>query len=458
MKKTYMYNISGTFAESILIEFEQSADEGRMVQPFTEEAKLIFETNKLGYDQEDEAKNLAKKLKSAPVRPDFPYIEPAELEDIKKERPTKDRDAIKKTEINPDAYYNKVYGAWLGRCSGCLLGKPVEFWLRDKIVGMLKDTDNYPIDRYLTSNVDSKIKKKYFIVDELPNNLDNPVKWINNVSCGPEDDDTNYTILYLKTIETYGKNFTSEDVSFSWLMNLTYLHTYTAERAAYRNFINNIPPPLSGSYDNPCREWIGAQIRADCFGYIALGDTEKAAEYAWRDGRISHIKNGIYGEMFVAAMIARAAVSSDIQDIIRHGLGEIPKNSRLTEAIEKVFDWYYQGIGWEEAIDNIYNIYDEKNIHHKFHTLSNAMICIVSLLWGQGDFEKTIGISVCAALDTDCNAATTGSIIGMILGADHMPPKWISPLNGKIISGVNGFNISEISDLARRTVTQAFES
>ena len=447
-----MNRMSPTLADTILVELEQCADEGRKVQPFEEEAKLISEMIKTGYNQEQEAKILSTRIKNAPIREDYPYFEPAELDDIKRERP-KDRNP-NVTEIDLKTYYNKVYGAWLGRCSGCLLGKPVEGWYRERLTGMLKETDNYPINKYLASNVGDKIREKYSIVDERPNYLFNPVKWINNVTCMPEDDDTNYTILYLKTIETFGKNFTSDDVAVSWLFNLPALHAMTAERLAYRNLVNNIPPPLSGSYDNAFREWVGAQIRADFFGYLAPGNPEKAAEYAWRDGRISHVKNGIYGEMFCAAMIARAAVSSDIQDIIRHGLGEIPKRSRLTEGIEKVFEWYRQNISWEEALDKIHKIYDEKNKHHWCHTISNAMICALALLWGNGDFEKTLSISVIAAFNTDCNAATTGSIVSMILGADKMPSKWVAPLNGKVISSIHGYDISEISNLAKRTMDQ----
>jgi ADP-ribosylglycohydrolase len=440
-----------TLSETVLIELDQSADEGRVVKPFADEARLILEMFRQGQPMEGEAKNLIDKIRSAPLAASYPYDEPSDLESIKKLRPAKKG---KPGSFKGDAkgYYDKVYGAWLGRCAGCLLGQPVEGWRRKRITGLLKDTGNYPVSYYLSSAIDKKLRAKYEVIDDRQVYGSSKVNWINNTSCMPEDDDTNYTVLYLKTLENYGRDFSSDDVVTSWLMNVPILHVCTAERVAYKNFVNCIRPPLSGSYYNAYREWIGAQIRADFFGYINPGNPEKAAEYAWRDGRISHVKNGIYGEMFAAAMIARAAVSQDIKDIILQGLAEVPEKSRLAEGVAKVLSWHGEGIDWEAALDRIHQIYDESNSHHWCHTISNAMICAASLLWGEGDLERTIGIAICAGFDTDCNAATTGSVVGMLVGAKALPGKWIKPLNNTLKSGIDGYNLCELSDLAERTL------
>jgi ADP-ribosylglycohydrolase len=440
-----------TLSETVLVELDQSAGEGRDVKGFADEARLIFDMFRQGRSMENEAKKLIDNIRSAPVAEDYPYSEPSDIESIRKARPVK-KEKQASFKVDPKTYYDKVYGAWLGRCAGCLLGQPVEGWGRKRITGLLRDTGNYPANYYISSDIDKKTRAKYEVIDDRQVYGGSKINWINNVSCMPEDDDTNYTILYVKTLETFGHDFTSGDIAESWLMNVPILHVCTAERVAYKNFVHLVMPPLSGSYYNAYREWIGAQIRADFFGYVNPGDPETAAEYAWRDGRISHVKNGIYGEMCAAAMIARAAVSQDIKDIILRGLGEVPEKSRLTEGVKKVLSWREEGITWEAALDRVHQIYNESNTHHWCHVISNAMICTVSLLWGESDLEKTIGIAVCAGFDTDCNAATVGSVVGMLNGAEALPEKWIKPLNNKVKSGIDGYNFCEISDLAKQTV------
>lgn len=265
----------------------------------------------------------------------------------------------------------------------------------------------------------------------------------------PEDDDMNYTVIGMAVMKAHGRDFTPEHMAEFWMTNLPIWHTCSAERAAYRNFAQNIEPPASAIVRNPFREWIGAQIRADFFGYAAMGRPELAADFAFRDASISHVKNGIYGEMWVAAMIAAAAVVSDVKEVIEIGLSEIPKKSRLTKAVKEVIKWYDSGIDAEAAIKRIHKRWDEKYVHHWCHTISNAQIVTIGLLWGKKNFGKSICLAVQACFDTDCNGATVGSIIGMMIGAKKLPKKWIGPLNNKLQTGISGYQLVKISKLAK---------
>lgn len=437
-------------ANDLHIELLQAEEEGRVVTGMKEEISRIQSLDQHDPARERMAGELLDRTVSLPLRDDYAFVEPSRLDAIRGSRPARRFET--QPHVSGPSLYDKTYGAWLGRCAGCLLGQPVEGWRREKLVGLLKESGNYPISYYLSSELPQHLIEKYHIRNEGQVYGSRFINWINNVQHMVEDDDTNYTIIGLSILEKYGYDFTPDDVAEAWLMNLPILHVCTAERVAYKNLVNLIEPPLSASFRNVYREWIGAQIRADFFGYANPGNPEKAAEMAWRDASISHIKNGIYGEMWVAAMLAAAAVTNDMEEIIRAGLGEIPEASRLAADICQVIEWKKEGITWEEGIERIHRRYDEHHAHHWCHTNSNAMIVALGLLFGDGDFERSIGIAVSAAFDTDCNGATVGSIIGMIQGAEALPRKWTAPLNDKIRSGVDGFGLVQISELAQRTV------
>jgi len=424
-------------------EKQQCIDEGKDISELGSELELISKLDLSEKKNQLLAQSIFDKIQKLPIRPGYKYYEPSELEDILKHR-EKSLTGNIKFHISKNKLYDKIYGAWLGRCAGCLLGKPVEGWRRKKIIGYLKETGQFPLKDYIKLSKKQEIQKKY--------NIDKQNSFIDNIDNMPEDDDINYTVSGLGIIKEYGLKFTSENVAEYWLNNIPVLHTFTAERVAYRNFINSIKPPLSAVFCNPYREFIGAQIRADFWGYIMPGKPEKAAQLAYRDACISHIKNGIYGEMWVSAMLSSAYYLSDIEDIIQCGLSQIPNTSRLYENIKKVISWRNAGLTVDETINMIHQEYNEQNFYHWCHTISNAMIVATGLLYGEYDFEKSITTAVISGFDTDCNGATVGSILGILLGAKNLPEKWIKPLNNIVSTCIKEYNKIKISELATQTV------
>ena len=383
-------------------------------------------------------------LGSSLPRPDFPYKEPSQLDEIKAERPKKPMKIV--VTLSDDELYDKIYGGWLGRCAGCLLGKPVEGLSKEQIEEWLKTAHAYPLRDYfpplpdLPEDAPDWLKKRSSRLPVLSGHITRMAR----------DDDTDYTIMGLHILERYGPNFTAMNVGESWLYLLPYWQVYTAERVAYRNLVNGILPPESAAYLNPYREWIGAQIRADMWGYVTPGMPDLGAELAYRDASLSHVKNGIYGEMFVSAMVSAAFTTSNIEKIIEAGLSVIPKRSRLAEAVKDVVAWSKKYKDWKDTWNMVFEKYGR---YHFVHTINNAAIVLMGLLHGRGDYEKSIAISVMGGFDTDCNGATTGSILGVMLGAKALPEKWTKPLRDRIESFVIGYNNSQISDLAKRTLT-----
>jgi len=392
---------------------------------------------------------IAAGLGRLPRRAGYSYEEPSDLEGIRAARPEGPR--RRAGRIKSTVLKDKTLGAWLGRSAGCLLGKPCEGWHRRTIERGLRALGEWPLRDYWP-RAESLPEGMHFRGQTGPGDIAYPPpsdpSLRQNITRMTRDDDMDYPILGLHIIETHGPGFETRNVADEWLSCLPYWCVYTAERVAYRNLVDEVPIPETASRWNPYREWIGAQIRADIWGWCAPGRPELAAELGWRDARLSHTKNGIYGEMFFAALLAAAFAESDLQRLIEIGLSEIPRNCRLREAVLDTVEWCGRDPDWEttwERIDAKYGHY------HGVHTINNAAVVLMGLLHGRGDFGRTIAIAVMGGWDTDCNGATAGSVAGTILGAGALPPEWIAPLHDRISSIVLGFSDVRISALARRT-------
>ncbi len=430
------------YYEDLPTEYNQSIEEGLDISRYKDVFDSVAKLPR-GEMKKKLGDVLFEVVRTASTVDGFKYIEPSTLEDIKEQRLFKEFESKK---LDKKTLKNKIKGAWFGRVAGCFLGKPVEGARTNELVPFLKDTDNYPMYRYIH---DKDIKQE--ICDKYNFRFNKPC--IEGRTDGmPVDDDTNYTVLYQILVEKYGRDFTPQNVAQTWL-DLQPKDAYcTAERVAFCNFVKGYEPPESAIYKNPYREWIGAQIRGDYFGYINPGDPETAAEMAFRDASVSHVKNGIYGEMFASAMIAVAAVSDDIIEIIEGGLSQIPHKSRLYEAVKMIVDGYLGGVSQQEAFEKIHEMYNEYTAHGWCHTISNAMIVAAALLYGNGDFGKSICMAVDTGFDTDCNGATVGSILGIRNGYDNIGAEWINPLNDKLYTSIFGVGTVSISERAEMTL------
>jgi ADP-ribosylglycohydrolase len=409
-------------APEMHLEWEQCSMEGRDVERYKTLCREIAANG-----NEEMAEQASLLLSAAPMRGDFPFVEPSCYQGIQKEKPAAGKAyaaPASKADIR-----DRLTGAWLGRIAGCLLGKPVEGMRREKLWPMLEEGDNFPLTKYIGEYNKDLVQ-----------------------GAAPVDDDTNYTVFAMKLIERYGRGFSPDDVLEAWLSWIPFLQTCTAERVAYRNAAMGLTAPDTATYKNPYREWIGAQIRGDFFGYINMGDPQKAAEMAWRDASISHVRNGIYGEMLIAAMIAVAAVCGDVREVIESALREIPGNCRLRRDIDLVLAWHKNGESADGVIDKIHAAYDEHTAMGWCHTNPNAMIVVMALLYGEKDFGRTICLSVQAAFDTDCNGATAGSILGIMLGAGGIDAYWSEAFHCKLRTSVEGYNLVTVDELVEKTM------
>lgn len=343
---------------------------------------------------------------------------------------------------------DRVLGAWLGRCAGCLLGKPVEGWTAKQIRRYLELAKAWPLDGYIPA------------LDPHP--ADSPplkASWreatLGAIHGMARDDDLDYTVVCLHLLERTGGQPAAADVAVEWLARLPAGQTYTAERAAYRNLLLGLAPPESARRHNPYREWIGALIRADAYAYVSPGNPVRAAELAARDASVSHVGNGVAAAMWAAAMISLALVGVPPSESVSAAAEVVPAGSRLHVALHHVIDLHRADSAWEESIREVMAA---SAPYGWVHAIPNAAIIAASLLWGDGDYQRSVTLAVTAGYDTDSNGATVGSAAGAFLGAARLPKPWIEPLHDTLRTSMAGLGSVRISELAERTMRVADRS
>ncbi|MCL6455108.1 MAG: ADP-ribosylglycohydrolase family protein [Alicyclobacillus sp.] len=381
-------------------------------------------------------------------RTEWPYAEPWDYEAILAERENGPRRL--RCHLGEEGLADRILGGWLGRSVGCMLGKPVEGWTREELEAYLMAAGAWPFADYVPYAPE--------VANRCPRVPE--ARWRSccrgQIRRMERDDDIDYTVLGLLVLERFGPDFRPEDVAETWLGALPYHAVYTAERAAYRNLVMGEVPPRSAWMHNPYREWIGAQIRADVYGYVNPGRPERAAGLAWRDASVSHTGNGLYGAMFAAAAVAAAFCTKDVQSIVGTALAEIPWRSRAAEVVRDAFSWHRSEPDWEGAWSKLH----AKWGHLPWvHVLPNLGAVVLALLYGEGDFLQSVSLAVRAGWDTDCNGATVGSILGVMHGPGAIPEHLRAPLNDSVDTWVAGAGDCRLSRFAERTwqVTEATE-
>jgi ADP-ribosylglycohydrolase len=341
----------------------------------------------------------------------------------------------------------RIEGAWLGRAAGCVLGKPVEGLSREAIRELAQAAGNWPVATWFTGRgVPVEVLGRHGW-----NRASGPTSLAESIDGAPEDDDLNFTMLGVALLERCGTGFTVLDVAKLWLDYLPPGRVFTAERVAMRNLLQAQLPPETATYRNPFREWIGARLRVDVYGWASGGDPSAAARMAWTDARLSHTANGVYSAMFMAAAHAASLWASSPAECADVGASVVPNGSRLAEALIEARELAAQ-LEWEAVVDELWSRHGDL---HWVHTINNTALVAAALYAFDGDYTGAIGGVVQAGWDTDTNGAAVGSVLGAILGPARIDERWTAPLKNRIASSLPGFDASTIDGLARRTLATA---
>lgn len=310
----------------------------------------------------------------------------------------------------PENYMERVYAGWLGKVIGIRLGAAVEGWTYDKIQRVFGELWDYPA------------QYKNFAAD----------------------DDSNGPLFFIRALEDCKdfRQFSSQDVAQALLNYAPFEHGFfwwggygiSTEHTAYLNLRNGIPAPRSGSVEqngSTMAEQIGGQIFIDPWGLVSPGNPHQAAELAEKAASVTHGGNGVWGGVYVACAISLAFVEPDLEKVLEKALAYIPEDCEYAKVVRAVTAYYKEHPdNWRDCFQYIYENFGYDKYPGNCHIIPNAAVMILSMLYGKGDFTKTLCICNMCGWDTDCNVGNVGCIMGVHCGIEGIDyDKWRKPIN-----------------------------
>ncbi len=304
--------------------------------------------------------------------------------------------------IRKNVLRDKIMGGWAGQTIGCTYGGPTEFrWLGTMI------QDYQPLSW-----------------------KEGIIKWYYENAPGLYDD-VYMDLTFVDVFDRLGLDAPADSFAMAFA-NAGYF-LWHANQAARYNILRGIMPPKSGYWvENPHADDIDYQIEADYAGLMSPGMMNTASEISDKIGHIMNYGDGWYGGVFVGAMYSLAFLSDDMEFIVTTALKTIPLQAEFSKCITQVINawkqkpddwtyaWYELQKNWAEDIGCPEGAISTFDIDSKI----NSAYIVIGLLYGGGDFSKTIDIATRCGQDSDCNPASAGGILGTVIGYSKIPELW----------------------------------
>ena len=311
----------------------------------------------------------------------------------------------------PPSLTSRVFGCWLGKSIGGTLGLPAEG----------------KMDRL-----------HYTFYDPVP-------------TIAPPNDDLELQLVWLHLLETHkDSTLTQQDFADAWLNHLHYM--WDEYGRCRWNLRRGVPVSAVGTFENNFVSGMGSPIRSEIWACIFPGDPASAAYYAALDASLDHGVEGIAGEVLFAVMQSLVAAGTPVAEAIFSALTRIPADSETARALILVANAHKRGVPVWDARKDLLAKHGNDNFTH---TPLNVALTIWALLYGEGDFEKSILLAVNGGYDTDCTAATVGATIGLAIGTEAIPDRWRQPIGEGVFigSGIVGIRAAaSLGELTDRTV------
>ena len=274
------------------------------------------------------------------------------------------------------------------------------------------------------------------------------------------NDDLDLQLVWLLALEQIGPyNISAATLGDYWVSFITpHWNEYGIGK---NNLKRGLIPPLAGDYNNHWKDSNGAWIRTEIWASIVPGCPAAAARFAIEDAKVDHgAGEGTFAAAFVAAMQSAAYVVKDIRKCIEIGLASIPETCRVQKTIRYVLDAYDKGVSHKDCRNGVQQLNADLG-DGWFESPSNVGYTVIGLIYGEGDFKKSMIAAINCGDDTDCTGATLGATLGILNGMAGIPEDWREYLGEDIItlSIAHGNNARKLprncSELTERVVQLA---
>lgn len=247
------------------------------------------------------------------------------------------------------------------------------------------------------------------------------------------NDDLDLQLVWLHAMERVGAQALNASVLADYWEQLITPH-WNEYGIGKANARRGLLPPLSGDYNNNWKHSNGAWIRTEIWACLCPANPVAAVKYAVEDAMVDHgTGEGTVAAAFVAAMQSAAFAVDNIDDAIKVGLAAIPKDSRMAKSVKLVYECREKGMSPIEARNAVQQANADIG-DGWFEAPSNVAYAIIGLLYGEGDFKKSMILAINCGDDTDCTGATVGATLGILGGMKAIPADWQEYIGDRIIT------------------------
>ena len=304
---------------------------------------------------------------------------------------------------------DRIHGCWLGKSIGGTLGLPAE-----------GRTD----------------RMNYTFYDPVP-------------EIAPPNDDLELQLVWLDLLEKRGFELTQRDFADAWLASIHYM--WDEYGRCRWNLRRGIPLAEVGTFENPFVSGMGSPIRSEIWACLCPGQPALAARYAAMDASLDHGAEGIDGEVYLAVLQSLVLSGIPLRESMAQAFTYIRSETETARALLLVTQRHRAGTEAWACREQLLAAHRSENFTH---APLNLGLIAWALLYGEGDFEKTILLAVNGGYDTDCTAATAGATVGLAMGAAAIPKRWQQPIGEGVFVGPGILDIaapSTLTELTERT-------